>query len=239
MIPSIFSIILFFVSGITPSIIWLVFYLKRDVYPEPKEMIMKVFALGMIVTFLVAFLEIAVFNYFQRLNLSYFTLIMIQFFLSIAFIEECAKYLVVRIGISRNSEFDEPIDAMIYMVVAGLGFAAVENILVLFPLSVPDIFETTLKISFLRGISATVLHALAAANIGYFWAYSLYHRKYRFFILIFGIVFSSFLHGIYNLGINMDGDYKIAITFLVLSLFFLMAMVQFQNIRKLKSVCKI
>lgn len=236
---SVFSIILFIVFGMLPSILWLFFYLKRDVYPEPKEMIMKVFALGMIVTFFVVFLEIAVFNYFQKFNLSYFVLIMLQFFISVALIEEFAKYAVVRLGVSKNSEFDEPIDAMIYMVVAGLGFAAVENIIVLFPLTAPGIFETTLKISFLRAISATVLHALASANIGYFWAYSLYHRKYRFFIVAFGIIFSSFLHGIYNLGINMDGDYKIAITFLVLSLFFLMAMIQFQNVRKLKSVCKI
>ena len=58
--------------------------------------------------------------------------------------EEVAKYLIIKIRILRDPEFDEPIDAMIYMIIAGLGFAALENILVLFVLKQPDLIEKTI-----------------------------------------------------------------------------------------------
>ena len=39
--------------------------------------------------------------------------------------------LIVFFSMKRNPVFDEPEDAMIYMIVVALGFAAVENILVM------------------------------------------------------------------------------------------------------------
>ncbi len=225
--------------GFLPSIVWLLFYLRRDVYPEPREMIIKVFSLGMLVTLPIVLIQIAISKALGELSLSFLFIIALQFFIVIALTEEWGKYFAVRFGALRNVAFDEPIDAMIYMIVSGLGFAAVENILVLFSAKPPNFLSSALSIIFLRFVSATILHALASANIGYFMALSIYHKKYRFFIISFGIIFSSFLHGIYNLGINMEGNYKFLTPFLVLSLFFILVLAQFQNIRKLKSVCKI
>jgi RsiW-degrading membrane proteinase PrsW (M82 family) len=42
---------------------------------------------------------------------------------------EIFKYLVVRFKVIKNPAFDEPTDIMLYMIIAALGFAAVENIL--------------------------------------------------------------------------------------------------------------
>jgi RsiW-degrading membrane proteinase PrsW (M82 family) len=36
----------------------------------------------------------------------------------------------VRLKALRDPEFDEPIDAMLYMIIVALGFATIENILV-------------------------------------------------------------------------------------------------------------
>ena len=52
-------------------------------------------------------------------------------FIGGALIEEYVKYFMVKVGGFRNRELDEPCDIMIYMIIAALGFAALENILVL------------------------------------------------------------------------------------------------------------
>ena len=55
--------------GFTPSLIWLSFYLKKDVHPEPKRMVIKVFILGMGSAFLAALLGILLSDLIQKLNL--------------------------------------------------------------------------------------------------------------------------------------------------------------------------
>jgi RsiW-degrading membrane proteinase PrsW (M82 family) len=231
--------ILFIILGFLPSLVWLIFYLRRDVHPEPKEMVIKIFIYGMGVTIFAAFIELISCNYLEGLSLSSFLKVALQFFIAIALVEEIMKYLVVHFGVLRNPEFDEPIDAMIYMIIAGLGFAAIENILVLFPITPPVVLGKTLLTSLGRFVSATLLHALASANIGYFLALSFFNTKNRLRLILFGIITSTLLHGIYNFGINTEGRFRVLIPFLVLVFLCFLARYQFREIKKLKSVCKI
>ena len=114
------------VVGLLPGFAWLVFYLGEDPHPEPKRLIALTFVVGIAFGF---------FTYrhrrsFQRVrrrmsasrNFPFISLI------ALAFIEEIMKFAAAHFVIAKNPEFDEPVDAMIYMVVAALGFATLENI---------------------------------------------------------------------------------------------------------------
>jgi len=87
MIPiSNYPIYIFF--GILPSIIWLQFYLRRDVKPEPKSMILKIFFYGVLMTIPAIFIETFFFDKTQSLNLSPSFLFLLDIFLGVAFVEE-------------------------------------------------------------------------------------------------------------------------------------------------------
>jgi len=243
--------------GILPSLIWLLFYLRKDVHPEPKGMVFKIFFYGILFALFALFLELNFQKKFLTLkNLSSLE-ITAYFILCVGFIEEISKYLAVRFGVLRNSELDEPIDFMIYMIIAALGFAAFENFLVLFR-QIPfqkttDIFA----IIFARFLGATFLHTLASGILGYFLAMSFFDFKARRKMLAVGILISSFLHGFYNLSIiAIEGTFIIkgggviilskeifffSLTFLIFlflsSAIFLFG--SFKKLKKIKSVCKI
>jgi len=63
---------LYIFLGLAPSIIWLLFYLRRDVHPEPKSEVIKVFFYGMLVALGAIFLERGVFKIFKNLSLSFY-----------------------------------------------------------------------------------------------------------------------------------------------------------------------
>lgn len=235
-----FNYPLYIFFGVLPSIIWLQFYLRRDVKPEPKLMILKIFALGVLSTIPAIFLEIAVFEEFKRFGFSTSLFFILNIFLGVAFIEEALKFLVVKLGVLNNPEFDEPIDAMIYMIIAALGFAAGENILILITVgaqnSIAGIFSSPLdsvfwggifEISLLRFLGATFLHALSAATIGFFIGLSFFKKEKRTKLLFIGLTLATLLHGFYNFSIikieNIEGSLKLLIPFglLVISAIFI------------------
>jgi len=171
---------LYIVFAILPSLIWLNFYLRRDVKPEPKLMILKIFCYGMLATLPAIFFETAIFGELSKLNFSPTLAIILNIFLGVALVEEFLKFLVVKEKVLRDPEFDEPIDAMIYMIISALGFAAGENILILVPLhppsGYPTFFSEIFGVSLLRFLGATFLHALCAAIIGFFIGLSFFDK---------------------------------------------------------------
>lgn len=188
--------------ALLPSFIWLAFFLRRDAHPESNSMIIRVFFLGMLVAVPAAFLEMLFFEISGKFNLSLFLAAVLNTFLGVALIEEALKYLVVRWGVLNNPEFDEPIDAVLYMIIAALGFAALENVLILTPLAHGFFIGKALEISAFRFLGATFLHALASGSLGYFLALSFYRTKNRIQLLAFGFFLAVLSHGLYNFSIS-------------------------------------
>ncbi len=155
---------LFLILGLLPSLAWLIFFLKEDVHPEPKKIIFKVFISGFFITFIVIaiqFLFQDIFNSYKIADGNPFSLF------SFALIEEVLKFVAVYFVVRKCRFFDEPVDAMIYMIVAALGFAMLENLAIMF--SVTQISEAFGVIT-VRFVGATLLHALSSAIVGYWWA---------------------------------------------------------------------
>jgi RsiW-degrading membrane proteinase PrsW (M82 family) len=170
---------------------------------------------------------------------SSFFLQILYIFIGIALIEEILKYLVVRGKVLRSPELDEPIDVMLYMIIAALGFAALENILILWGNQRINLSET-LWISGIRFISATFLHALVSGTFGYFLALSLFDIKNQKKLLFGGLGAAIALHGFYDLFIiEIEGVMKIIIPGIILISLALFISWGFRRLKKMKSICKI
>jgi RsiW-degrading membrane proteinase PrsW (M82 family) len=208
---------LYFFFAILPSFLWLNFYLKEDQRPEPKSMVLKVFFFGMLFAFFAIFLEKFLIEGIEVIKLPQKITDLIKIFLGVALIEEFLKFLVVREVVFESKELDEPIDCMIYMVISGLGFAATENLLLLFPLK-SEVFGKLFEISFLRFVSATFLHALSSAIVGFFIGISFFRKNERFKLIFFGIIFATLLHGFYNFSIIEFGE-KVGLIFSAILIF--------------------
>src|SRR3989344_5427774 len=150
-------------GGILPALIWLVFWLFEDrCQPEPKRYIFLCFLAGALTVPLVLPIE----RYFMGI-LSGPLLLFVW-----AVTEELFKFAAAYIAALRTRTFDEPLDAVVYLVTAALGFSALENVLFLLtPLGDGD-FLRGLVMGDLRFIGATLLHTLAAATVGLSIAYS-------------------------------------------------------------------
>ncbi|MBI2062704.1 MAG: PrsW family intramembrane metalloprotease [Candidatus Yanofskybacteria bacterium] len=198
------TIILLVVLGFVPSLSWLLFYLKKDPYPEPKYLVSKTFLLGIVMAPLAIAAQWGFREAVLHFQPGYLIQVSVWFFLWAAAIEEIVKFLVVKFVVLHDPEFDEPTDAMIYMISAALGFAAIENILVLFQ-AIPNGTNAALQIWLLRFAGATLLHAVASAMVGYFLALAWFYSHHCKKLITLGIALATLLHLIFNMIILSAG----------------------------------
>ena len=121
-----------------------------------------------------------------------------EFFLWSAFVEEVVKFYAVRLTVLNDPEFDEPIDAMVYMMAAALGFAAIENTLIVFQTH-PEGVAVTTNTLILRFIGATLLHALSSGLLGYFLAISWFFQHHRKKLIFIGLFMATIFHFTFNI----------------------------------------
>lgn len=227
-----------------PSIIWLAFYLRKDKHPEPNRMIVKVFMLGILMVPLAGLLEQGFFLGLEKISLiNKIAFLVIGF----ALIEELLKYLVVRFSVLKNSAFDEPVDAMIYLIIAALGFAAAENIYLLSQAQLTQMsIVSILEFITTRFLGATLLHALTSAIIGYFLAVSLLiTSKIRKIFIWGGLLGGTILHSLFNYIIILNsqsiintGERNLYLLILLVSMALIVSLM-FKKINKHRSVCKL
>ena len=228
------------ILAVLPSIIWLFFYLRKDKHPEPNKLVVKVFFLGFLSAFGALFFQVLYQAGLKSLSLEK---VIILFIIGGAFIEEYLKYFAARKTILKDPEFDEPIDAMLYLIISALGFAACENIFLLNGLYVfgtPQ--KDILTIILIRFFGAVFLHALASAIIGYFFARSLLLKHERKSFLGLGILLATGLHTIYNyiiMEVSSPPEKVIILLVILLGSMAIYVSIAFKKLIKLKSICKI
>lgn len=184
--------------GIVPSLFWLSFYLRKDCHPEPKHLLTTTFLMGIIIAPLALLLQYGMLKISQDASLNYFVENSASFYIWAAFVEEMIKFLAVTLIVLRNPEFDEPVDAMIYMVTAGLGFAAIENVLFMFKV-IPDGADVALGVWALRFIGAIFLHALSSSIVGYFLAISWFYQHHKKKLIFIGLAIATLFHSAFNI----------------------------------------
>lgn len=218
------SYLLLVLLGSLPSIIWLGYWLRKDVHPEPKALITKVLLVGIMLSPLAIVFQLL----FAQLTGSTTGP---GFYLWAAFVEEVVKYLAVYFVVLRSPEFDEPVDAMIYMLTAAMGFAAMENILVINRV-IGDGIGATLGIWSLRFAGATLLHALSSALLGYFIALAWFSFDHRKMLFVIGLALATVFHWTFNLFISqMQQSFSLLFSTVLLMVMAFLISILFDKIR--------
>jgi len=219
--PSTFSYLVLVFFGTLPSLLWLAWWIRKDAHPEPGTLITKTLLLGVILSPLAVIFQLLFARFIPGAADGP------VFFLWAAFVEEVVKFGAVAFVALRSPDMDEPVDAMIYMLTAGLGFAAMENILVINRV-MADGLAVTAGVWGLRFAGATLLHVLASALLGYFIALGWFWRRYRHALFFVGLIMATLVHWVFNLFISSAHQSTslgfstvllIALAFLVSSLF--------------------
>jgi len=189
---------LYLLFAFLPPILWLLFYLREDRHPEPKSLLILAFLGGMASALAALAAEcIWIFTASGNCEGGISPAFNIWILLGgIALIEEYVKYLPVKFLVLRSPDFDEPVDAMIYMMTAALGFAALENALFVFPLFQQG-FLLGLGVATNRFLGANLLHALSSGIVGFFLARAWFSPRRHHFLAL-GILLASALHAGFN-----------------------------------------
>lgn len=220
------AIFIALLGGVLPCMVWLLFWLLEDrCEPEPKRYIFLSFILGMLAVPLVLPLEKFIVPY-----LAGSALLIVW-----AAFEELFKFTAAYLGGLRWRVFDEPLDAVIYLVTAALGFAALENTLfILNPLSHGDIMRTVVT-GDLRFIGATLLHTLSSATVGVCLALTYFKSAaVRRAAALGGVILAITLHSLFNIFILQKGGGATFWVFLVIWLGITLALLMTERVKQPK-----
>jgi RsiW-degrading membrane proteinase PrsW (M82 family) len=174
----------FFLSIFLPFI-WIFYFYKKDKHPEPPLWLLFAFLLGILSAFFSYYLQKFSFQFVD--SKSFWGML-----LAVS-IEEFFKFFLILLFIYPQKVFDEPIDAMIYMMFSALGFAFAENVAIL--LNNPQ-SSNIFWLLFLRFLSANLLHILASSLIGY--GYAIWVGTRNLFALLISLTAGISLHFLYN-----------------------------------------
>ena len=160
MFPELTTYGLSILFGFGPPLVWLLLWLQEDAsHPEPRSAVIRTFIFGCMMVFPAILLEGITQPFLADFPLLTFSVW--------AIIEEAVKLGAVLLAFKYfMAPIDEPIDWLIYMITAALGFAAMENTLFLLEPFGNNIVMEGLLVSNLRFMGATVLHLVASAAHG-------------------------------------------------------------------------
>ncbi|MDR3582189.1 MAG: PrsW family glutamic-type intramembrane protease [Candidatus Pacebacteria bacterium] len=207
------------VLGLLPGFAWLAFYLSEDPHAEPRRLIVFTFVAGMAFGFFTVAIESGFTSVLGGWGIAELSLASL---FGLAVIEELMKFAAAHFAVTKSPQFREPIDAMIYMIVAALGFATIENIGALAGIPanaafVPAVFETMA----FRFVGATLLHTLTSGIIGYYWALGMVRGKPARHLIV-GFAIAAVLHTCFNYLILNYGNGVYTLVFLVIVGFFVL-----------------
>lgn len=188
------------IGGILPALIWLTFWLMEDrKKPEPKRLILRTFIFGMIAVLVVLPLQKSVDDIFP--NMAW------QAFVLWALLEEVFKLGAAYFGGLKSKEDNEPIDPLIYMITAALGFVALENSLFIATSLVEHGSVMGVVTGNMRFVGASLLHTFTSGIIGVSLGLSFYKRSsIRGLYTLISFVLAVSFHVVFNLTIFKNAD---------------------------------
>ncbi len=208
------------ILGLIPSLAWLIFYLHEDFrHPEPRSLVALTFIVGGLSAILVLPFQLVANQWFQKFGIPGLEF---RSFLVLAALEEISKFFVVFLFIRKENSFRfEPIHPMIYMIIAALGFAGLENIASLYNMN-HEISKTIFEATVLRFVGATLLHSLSSGFIGYYWGKAMAAKQHYVPFILLGITVATLVHTTFNYLIIKTGPITYAVGFLIFVAFFVL-----------------
>ena len=163
---------------LAPPLLIVAYIIKADRFPEPVGLCISTFLLGCLLCIPAASLN----SYFIP-DLSYAYLA--------GFTEETLKFAAIYFYIRTKTDFDEPMDAIVYGTLISLGFATLENFQYVYNAGNPDF------IAILRSFTAIPLHACCGIIMGYYFGLYIFKERDKL-NLIKSLFFAIAFHASYN-----------------------------------------
>jgi len=222
------------IGGILPALLWLWFWLKEDrLHPEPRRLIILTFMSGMVVVALALFLEQITHYLFEKFSLTaLWDGFLLLFFWALA--EEYSKYLAAKKTALNKKAYDEPVDALIYLITAALGFAALENVIFLVEVITTYDLMGGLITGNLRFAGATLIHILSSACVGSAIAFSFFHKENYKRNVFLGLLCGTLLHTLFNFFIIKSTGENIFQVFLPFWVLIIALLIVFERVKRLK-----
>lgn len=163
-------------------------YLKDKHEREPIGLLLLAFLFGAIGVFLTMLISSGIGSYIS-IHERDLTEQAIHAFLIVALVEEFSKFVFVRGLLYRNSHFNEPFDGIVYSVMVGMGFATVENIML--------VSQGGFGVGILRMFTAVPAHAGFAVLMGYYLGKAKFEHK-RGYYSLYALGVATLFHGAYD-----------------------------------------
>ena len=217
------------VAALLPAVILLVYVYRKDkVEKEPPGLVLRLFVLGALAGPVAAVIEDFAFGIFEALVPAGALLLVLEYFVGVAAVEEGCKYAVLN-TVRKNPEFNYVFDGIVYGVAAALGFAALENVLY--------VFDGGLEVAFSRAIFAVPGHCADGVVMGCFFGLARQRevagnaagaRTYYWLAFLLPVI----EHGFYDAALSSSSD---ALAFAALAVelaFIVFAMVLVRRVSK-------
>jgi RsiW-degrading membrane proteinase PrsW (M82 family) len=182
---------------VVPALLWLgYFYLQDRHEPEPKHFVLGIYLIGAFVAFPISRFLVELYPVEPWSGGRLTLLAVVAAIAPLGLAQELAKYLVVRYSIYLSDELDEPIDGIIYMTAAGIGFATAENLHALEAMG-----GTILLSAFaVNSVVTTLAHGSIAGVLGYAVGLARFApAPRRAPLLLLGLACAATLNGLFGL----------------------------------------
>ncbi len=225
--PTVF--ILALLVGTVPAILWLIFWLREEEgkHKEPLTLVIITFIAGMLSVIFVLPIQ----RFMQTLTTDQNSLITLW-----AIAEEGIKFLAFYVIMARSSHLNQPVDYAIYLLTAGLGFAALENAMYLIqPIAVNNAVVGALTGN-MRFLGSTLLHSVTSGLVGISIGLAFFKSgSTRFFYGLIGLLSAIALHSVFNFFIMMENGEKFMQVFGFLWVVTIIIMLLFEKLRRMGS----
>ena len=177
------------VLAVAPSLFLLWFFYTRDKYErEPKRLVAKTFAYGLLSPILAFPVELFGGSIIPQSD--YLPTLFLHVLLVVGLTEEGVKLICVRLAAYRSNAFNEVMDGIVYTAAAALGFATVENVLYA--------LTRGLGATLIRAVTSVPGHALLGGIMGYYVGAAKFTPSKETDLTLEGLVIAMILHGLYD-----------------------------------------
>ena len=178
---------------VLPAVAIAVYFITSDKFVEPTATIFLSLFLGLVICFPAGVLNtLLIWNHEDPDSLAYLA----------AITEEPLKFLMILFFLRSRTEFDEPMDALVYGTVVSLGFAILENFAYVYG---ADSETSSYVIATLRAFTAIPMHASCGVVMGYYFGRYMFSGSRRHLFLSLAV--PIFFHASYNFLASIDSPF--------------------------------
>lgn len=202
--------------ALLPTILLFIYVWKKDqVEKEPMGLLVKIFFFGALSIIPAVILETIAHDVLVEileLDEASVAFIILENFIGVALIEEWGKRKAAKLAAWKHPAFNYKFDAIVYCIIAALGFATVENILY--------VFDNGVAVALSRALLAVPSHAIDGLVMGYFFGCAKEaevlgdkRRRKRFYRL--SLIVPTLEHGLYDASLSTESGWIMLLFFIM------------------------